>query len=389
MIQKKPLNVEVKGISFNNQGACLMLFAIIEEFERRGVAANFLIEYSGTSIKEFPHRLWRKARYVRKGTNLLAPLSLIPSALLKPFNLKKCIDVDVVLDVSGFSYGDQWNWRVARDRLSSTIEEFKLRNVPVILLPQALGPFENVDGRAEFFKIAKHADLIFARDEQSLEYASPLTPSEKLFLAPDFTPTVSYPSGTEFDQFLNRACIVPNSKMLTKNTASAAAYVKFLEHAIKRCSSMGLSPFILLHELKEDNSLIHDYIQSKQLDIEVVAPADVRVCKAIISKARLLICSRFHGVVSGLSLSIPTICAGWSHKYFALMQYYRCEDFLVETGDLTALDEKLTQLEQHENYAAHKQKLSECAARHKHAIPPMWDRVFDVIAETESCKNLV
>lgn len=387
-MKKNKLNVEVKGISFDNQGACLMLFAIIEEFERRGVAANFVIEYSGTSIKGFPHPLWRKARYVRKGLNLLTPLNFVPAFILNRFKLKKCSDVDVVLDASGFSYGDQWNWKVARDRLASTIEGLKRRGVPVILLPQALGPFEHAEGRTEFAKIAKHADLIFARDEQSLDFAAPIVESTKLFLAPDFTPTVKHPSNAEPSKFTDRACIIPNSKMLTKNATESDAYIRFLGHAINRCHSMGLSPFILLHELKEDGSLVKDYLNTEQIDIDVLAPADVRLCKAIISKTKLLICSRYHGVVSGLSQSIPTICAGWSHKYYALMQYYQCEDFLVETSDLNGFDKKLEQLTKNEQYTVHKQKLAECAVKHRNALPLMWERVFDVIRQTVSGKTL-
>lgn len=367
----KPLNVEVKGISFNNQGACLMLFAIIEEFERRGVAANFLIEYSGTSIKGFPHPLWRKARYVRKGLNLLGPLNLVPAFILNRFKLKKCRDVDVVLDASGFSYGDQWNWKVARDRLGSTIAGLKQRNIPVILLPQALGPFENVDGRSEFVKIAKHADLIFARDEQSLEYASPLTPSEKLFLAPDFTNLIAAKSNHETDALANRPCIVPNTKMLSK-TGNSERYIVFLVDAIKYLQQNNEEPFILLHEIADDNDLAQEINRRLKKQVTIISHSDARVLKQVIGKASLMIGSRFHALVSSLSQSVPTIACGWSHKYNALMDDYECSEYLVnlDSDEPQSLITKAT---------AQQKQLQVNAERQKHASRDMWDRVFSVI----------
>lgn len=54
------LTVEVKGISFANKGAELMLYAIRQEFERRGVAARFVVEPIGDYQRRCNFGLWQK-----------------------------------------------------------------------------------------------------------------------------------------------------------------------------------------------------------------------------------------------------------------------------------------------------------------------------------------
>ena len=50
-------------------------------------------------------------------------------------------DIDLVLDASGFAYGDQWGV-INLINTSNEILRLKNRGAKYIFLPQALGPFE-------------------------------------------------------------------------------------------------------------------------------------------------------------------------------------------------------------------------------------------------------
>ncbi|PTB87978.1 hypothetical protein C9928_07005, partial [Pseudidiomarina aestuarii] len=115
------LTVEVKGISFANKGAELMLCAIIDQFRQRGVAARFVVEPNGPYQRRADFGLWQKTRYVRKRMNIIGVMGWLPARLRNMFGMVNESEIDVVLDASGFSYGDQWNPAVARDRIGSTI----------------------------------------------------------------------------------------------------------------------------------------------------------------------------------------------------------------------------------------------------------------------------
>jgi polysaccharide pyruvyl transferase WcaK-like protein len=65
----------------------------------------------------------------------------------------------------------------------------------------------------------------------------------------------------------------------------------------------------------------------------------------ITQEADGLITSRFHAMISGLALQIPTIVIGWGHKYAETMAYFdmenHCVDFQEIECDLMTLVKKV------------------------------------------------
>ena len=52
--------------------------------------------------------------------------------------------------------------------------------------------------------------------------------------------------------------------------------------------------------------------------------------KNVISIFDLLIGSRYHSLVFGLTCGVPSIALSWSHKYKELFQLFDLEEFVVE-----------------------------------------------------------
>lgn len=379
------LTIEVKGIGFANKGAELMLFAIIDQFQQRGVDARFVTDPIGDFSRRSAFGLWQKTRYVRKQINWLRPLNLLPSSIREILGLIRESEVDVVLDASGFSYGDQWNNSVARDRLASSIIGFNKRNVPVVLLPQALGPFQKPGNRKTFQHILQHADLVFPRDSHSFSFVSDLVPEQSrghITQCPDFTNLISGIPDAEFDPKHHQVCFIPNSKMVEKRS-DGDNYIEFMVAAINTAIASNSKPFILIHEQDADRKLT-EKLQSKITQpIPVLDPQHALKIKWIIGRSRLVISSRFHGLVSALSQGIPVIATGWSHKYQELLNDYQCPEQLFDVSADTEAAIKSLQLlisdDKHRTELVERIVLS--GQWQRDAATAMWDKVFSLIHE--------
>src|SRR5690554_2289223 len=291
------LTVEVKGISFANKGAELMLYAIQQEFARRGVAARFVVEPIGDYQRRCNFGLWQKTRYMRKRVNWLLPLQWLPRSVRTMLGLINENELDVVLDASGFSYGEQWSPSVARDRLASSIRAMKKRGTKVVVLPQALGPFESSAQKKYFGEILNHADKVFARDQHSLAYTKPLlqtsTDSQVLEQCCDFTNLIGGEKADEFDATEHQVCFIPNSKMLEKRN-DGQAYEAFMVTLINQALAAQQKPFILIHEAEADRQLAERIQQRLSERVPVLDPQQALKIKWIIGQSTVVVSSRCH-----------------------------------------------------------------------------------------------
>lgn len=58
--------------------------------------------------------------------------------------------------------------------------------------------------------------------------------------------------------------------------------------------------------------------------------------KKQISQCEILVASRYHSCVAGLSSGIPTLVVGWHHKYVELLDHYSQGEWILSSGDCKA-----------------------------------------------------
>ncbi|WP_269266771.1 polysaccharide pyruvyl transferase family protein [Vibrio cholerae] len=372
--------VEIKGIGFPNKGAELMLSAIISEFDKRGVKAKFAIEPYGDYRLRSKYALYQKARVYKSGIDFGAVIGLLPNQLLNVFGIIKAKDIDVVLDASGFSYGDQWGPDLAQNRLGSTIEKLRKNNKKIILMPQALGPFENQPTRKVAKRILDSANLVFARDDISFQYARDVSPQGNIFQSHDFT---NLAKGYEFDGFdadLHKVCFIPNSKMIEK-TSSGDEYVDSMVTLINLALEKEAKPFLLIHEGQADRKLAELINTKISKKIPILEPVDPLKIKWVIGKSEIVISSRFHGLVSALCQGVPVLATGWSHKYKCLLEEYGSADSLFDVkSDMDRAKSRLVTLIDDKDFRALESKnLTERSTELKKQVNKMWDKIFSLI----------
>ncbi len=363
-----------------------MLLAIQAEFAARQHPVRFVVEPHGDYQQRAELGLWQKTRAIRKRVNYLAPLQLLPARLRHRLGLINESEIDLVLDASGFSYGDQWNPVVGSDRLSRSIAKLKRSGTPVVLLPQALGPFTDPRWQQVMRPILAHADRVFARDRLSYEHCQSLlevTPegaAGKLQRCPDFTNRLTGKPFTGFDSKQHQLCVIPNSKMLHKR-ADGERYVAWLVALLKQAQARGAKPFLLLHETNQDRGLVAQ-VQAQLVEpVAVLEPQDARQIKWVIGQSRIVVSSRFHGLVSALAQGIPAFATGWSHKYQELLSDYDCRKQLVDvhtdTDQLWRDIEEL--LQDREQYHQLQTRIRNAGQWQLDAVEAMWDQVFSLL----------
>jgi len=376
----KNITVEITGTGTHNRGAELMAIAIADQVRRARPDATVVVPHKfGADADRAYHNFLTTWEAV--GRFGLAKTLVLAAAWGMKKNVVSPGSVDVVLDASGFAFSDQWGAGPAEVLLRKMSRPYRRRQ-PLILLPQAFGPFEEPAVRSAVKRLAARASLIFARDSTSYAAIRDLVGPEKVRKCPDFTvavapvadPTIRLPS-----KFV---AVVPNLRMVDK-TQSGAAYLDFLRRAITQIHSRDLAVAFVLHDAEEDRRVV-DMLGQSFHDLPILSHRDPRVLKWILGQSQFVIGSRFHALVSSLSQGVPCVGAGWSHKYPELFKDFACEEFLIaDMADNASLSAVLNVLCDPTSHARVAREVAAASDLIKQRATDMWHEVGQFISHSE------
>jgi len=376
--------IELRGVEFVNKGAELMLQAILQKMRQTTPDVIFVMEKTARTpiakLKE--NNILMKVHYIKYRVNWAFLGHMIPKSLLRNKGYILSRDIDVVFDGSGFAFGDQWGAAKAGMRLANKIIEWKAQGKKIIMLPQAFGPFTDSELINKMKIITENADIIFARDKISYDYLTKLASNDRnIILKPDFTNLIKGIVPSYFDASKYGVAIIPNSKMIeTATKEGSTAYLNLMEKIIIMLKENGKKPFFLIHEGKTDIH-IADQINNKLSEkIPVLQEDDPLVVKGIIGSSSAVVTSRFHGLVSCLSQSIPCLATGWSHKYEMLLEDYNYPEALLDVncGEATLL-EKVDLIIADASRESIKQKLKDASVKQKNLSEETWSIILNKI----------
>lgn len=338
----KPLTLEIHGTGTHNRGAELMAIAIAERMRSSFPGARVTVPRSfGRAEALKQHGFYWSSDFAGGRRSKLVGSLLRNSGPIarRAFGFVDPRDIDIVLDASGFAFSDQWGAWNAESLLAKMNRPVR-KAQPLVLLPQALGPFNDPRVAHASRALFERAEIVCARDQQSMKLAAAIIDPKKLRLYPDFTLGVKPELPGDLHLPESFCGIVPNYRMLDKSDAGGE-YVALLKAAIAILDKSGLNPVFILHDAHEDRKVIR--MASEHRDISVIAHDDPRVLKGILGRADFVIASRFHALVSALSQGVPCIGAGWSHKYQELFSDFGVRELLLDDlSDLSRLEEMLT-----------------------------------------------
>ncbi|OBP15316.1 hypothetical protein A5320_08100 [Rheinheimera sp. SA_1] len=330
--------IEIRGVQFVNKGAELMLHACLEQIQQHWPQAQVALAPNKNSPYQARALLGalQKLPLRFKGYDFNALSYWLPkrfrSFLRHWLGVVFEVDIDWVLDASGFAYGDQWGGRNIKV-LTDEILRLQRHHKGYVLLPQAFGPFTGQSEQLQLQTALPAAWLVCPRDDASFQHLHPLLGgSANLQQFADFTNLVK-PQLPEEQPEKPLCLIIPNAAMLSKknlNLQWQANYLRVLELAVNTAFSQQLEPVLLNHEGIADAAICQLIASKYQPPLRVINEPDPRQVKGWITVSKLVVCSRFHGCVSALSSGVPCLGTSWSHKYEALFSEYQQAGCLLQ-----------------------------------------------------------
>ena len=376
-----------------NKGDDLMFRAILERYGDRplgaprelwpaGVPAPLVPLMLPPHAGEFRAALARPAALAGLAAKR-ALLAVAGSQVPRRFGAASAEALGALLDCSGFAYGDAWSPR-RMHRRAGYYARLRQDGVRIVFLPQAFGPFERPEMREAAERLFALADLIYARDADSLAHLQGLDLPRRVRLdrAPDITHLLEGRPPRDAG-WTDRVAIVPNARMIDRTPPErAAAYLDFLARAAELARAEGCAPHVVIHE-SNDGAIV------AALNDRLAAPmpihdADAPATKGLLGACRAVVGSRYHALVGALSQAVPVIGTSWSHKYDRLFEEYGHGDFLLRPeSDGERLEARLRAVLRHPDRSALVARLGAAATAQKSRVRAMWDGVDALLQGAE------
>jgi len=314
----RPKQIGILGATITgNHGAEAMLSTLIQEIEARLTQKPHFHVFSYYPKDDQAEQLAENIT-IHSAT----PLKVVTQYLwmfLSPFRSRNAFSsLDILLDVAGVSFIDQRLKFLPYNIL--TLLPFIRNKVPVVKCPQAMGPFRHPINRFFARSILNRCSGIFSRGNGTSRYLKELGLKQPFSQCPDLAfllhpdqQTVSTPPSPKIG--------IAVSSLLHKKHPD---YFDKMAALAQRLIGQGFDVELLCHSWRANSTgtrnndpVCAQAINSKlETEVPIVGMGmNAAELKRHIGSYAFLITSRFHALIAGLSMSVPSFVIGWSHKY--------------------------------------------------------------------------
>lgn len=279
------------------------------------------------------------------------------------YALSKC---DILLDIGGISFADKRSKFLPFNIL--IILPAVLMGVQVTKLAQAMGPFTSPVNRLAGKIFLPMCEQIYARGKITASHLEALgleqstwqhAPDVAFLYHPDFSVSDENPERVAQDvakigdlkaQGTTLIALCPSSVVFQQMNKRGEDYIAVFLQLIR-----DLDPsyhYMVVPNATRENStklrnndlVVIDMLwlrAERELAYEtrhrihpIVYDINTAGTRELLQYADVVVTSRFHGMISALSLALPVCVIGWSHKYEEILIEFDMQDFAVDYGDV-------------------------------------------------------
>lgn len=283
----------------------------------------------------------------------IARLIKLPLGWVRARGCRAMLDSDVVVDVAGISFASGRGIPILVYNALMTGTPLLL-GVPTVKAAQALGSFDGRVNRILARIVLPHLEAVCARGQRTRDHLNGLGLSNVVdvadlaFSLEESATLPAYLSDEVARAREGYVVVMPSSvvrSIVNKSGNVSGAdgvdpYLSAMVSLVKRLRvATGRSVVVAPHSYRvgqpegrmNDGPVCREVVSQCTDDAGVVGiDADLSAgeLRHLIAGASVLVTSRFHAMISGLSTRTPTVVVGWSHKYREVL-----DDFgLVELG---------------------------------------------------------
>lgn len=270
-----------------------------------------------------------------------------------PADVRALLSSSVLVDVAGVSFVD------GRERFLPfnvlTLWPAWVLGVPVVKLPQAVGPFRGRLNRWLAARVLPRLAVVWARGRRTHEHVSstPALAGVRLGLGDDIA-FAHRPEHALTDEpapgvlqghldALDRARagagiravvgLCPSSVVAARARRAGEPYEAVLVEAVRELAGRGVQVVLFPHATRADDPVgernndlplirrVAEGVGDSTGPEPLVVDCDLSATaiKAVVKACDAVAVSRFHAMVAALSQAVPVVVIGWSHKYVEVM----------------------------------------------------------------------
>ena len=384
----RAFNVLIDVEGFANRGDQLMLDACLRQLRARISGATVCVPEK--AFLEDPS--WCMARQIRPIVKFERKCSKRLRQRFRRFVSRRILgrmafllpdEIDLVLFAAGFNYGDQLAECYTEGNIADEVAYYASFSKPgrrFVLMPQAFGPFRTPAAKEKMLRLFPYVDLAYAREPVSYANMREILPdAPNLREAPDFTCLCEPAPPSLRLKEKSYVALVPNMRMVDRTAPEVSrGYMSFCTSLVRAVLDHGESVVLVNHEGRDDETLCHAINARFGNSLTILSGLSGAECKAALARAKLVVSSRFHGVVSGLVEGVPTLCTSWSHKYGELLKEHGRPGSALDVRDpVKAVATVLDALERPSDYAS----APGCVETVRKRTQEMWDEIFSILPQ--------
>lgn len=267
--------------------------------------------------------------------------------------IRALLDADMVIDVAGISFSDG-RGIVTLYNVAMILPCLLLKR-KLIKVSQALGPFKSFTNRILARVCLSRVERIVARGEISrrnmfdigvvgvpvcadVAFAMPVSKSAE-------KSAEGYCRDMRFDS--NLAAVSPSAVVESYCNKNSIDYTgimaQFVDYVIK---TYDVNVIMFAHAARPGHATsrtndlptcrrIHALIRHQERCCLIDANCNAEELRYIIGKTKYFLASRFHAMISGLTMRVPTLLVGWSHKYLEVLDMFELGAWQMDYTSLT------------------------------------------------------
>ena len=265
---------------------------------------------------------------------------------------------DIVIDLSGDSFSDSKGGISILNAIGMMTAI--LLKKPLVLYSQSIGPFRYLTMPVAKFCLNR-ADLIIVRETLTEHYLKSIGVNKKvpIHVAADCAFLLEPTSRErlheimameeirkEEEDLLVGLSVSGLEKKASKNNNQHNTYVRLMAQLIDYLVlEMNAKVIFVPHVMfppklgrDDDRAVAREIVQvakTRRKSFLIEHEYTPNELKGIIGQCDLFIGCRMHANIAALSMHVPTIAIGWSHKYYGIMQRLGLEEYVCDFSTIT------------------------------------------------------